>query len=57
MDFFLKIELCLLHSDFVFCMENFCKNSLQQSKFNAYKIYMHFVKTCKKCLATYNNNM
>ena len=38
MEGFVKIEICLLHSDFAYSMEKFRESSLQQSNFNAYKI-------------------
>ena len=37
-ELFVKIEICLLDSDFVRCMEKFFESSPQQSNFHAYKI-------------------
>ena len=53
MEHFVKVEICLLHSDFVCCIEKFHKSSMLQSSFHAYKIYMHHAETCKKCQVTY----
>ena len=48
---FINSVNCLLPSDFVCCMQNFWKNSQQQSNC----LVMYQVKTCKKYKATYRN--
>ena len=35
---FVKNDVCLLYSDFVYCMEKFRKSSVQRSNLHAYKI-------------------
>ena len=38
MENFVRIRTCLLHSDFGYCLEKSCKNSLQHSSSYAKKI-------------------
>ena len=53
---FWKTEACLLHSDFVGCMDKFCRIFLPPSNFHAYKVLHVSCKNSKKnCGATYKN--
>ena len=49
MEVFVKIEICLLHSDFVYHMEKFFETFLQKSSYHTYKILHASGKNCKKC--------
>ena len=51
----LKIETCLLHSDFVCCISKTYKSSGSSQILRHTKFYMHDVKTCKNCQRTYEN--
>ena len=41
--------------NFTCCMEKFVKVPCSSQNFMHIKIYMHHVKTCKKCQTTYKN--